>query len=99
MCPKNDTEKNNISESIAYYKKDDLKIIDSFSNKSNKLSNASNMRSLFYSNEPKINSINTVDVNNYLKQSQISIKLSDDPNINSIKNIKTDKFKNKYYNV
>jgi hypothetical protein len=96
----------NDSESVAYYKNTNSKVIDSFSNKSN-------IRSLFYSNDPdgtkdieKLNtyknqkSVNTIDVENYLKeQGQPSIKLSDDPNINSIKNIKTDKFKNKYYQV
>jgi len=106
-----DTNNNipNDSESVAYYKNNNSKVIDSFSNKSN-------IRSLFYSNDPdgnkninnieKINtyknqkSVNTIDVENYLKeQGQPSIKLSDDPNINSIKNVKTDKFKNKYYQV
>ena len=86
---------NNESESVAYYI-NNSKIIDSFSNRSN-------MRSLFYSNEPEIKndkSVNTADVENYLKeQGQTTIKLSDDPNINSIKNVKTDKFKNKYYQV
>jgi hypothetical protein len=86
---------NNESESVAYYI-NNSKIIDSFSNRSN-------MRSLFYSNEPEVKntkSINTADVENYLKeQGQTTIKLSDDPNINSIKNVKTDKFKNKYYQV
>lgn len=88
------------SESIAYYKNNNSKILDSFSNKSN-------IRSLFYSNDPvnqtkNLNqkSVNTNDVENYLKdQGQTTIVLSDDPNINSIKNIKTDKFKNKYYQV
>jgi len=88
------------SESIAYYKNNNSKILDSFSNKSN-------IRSLFYSNDPvnqtkNLNqkSVNTNDVENYLKdQGQSTIVLSDDPNINSIKNIKTDKFKNKYYQV
>ena len=47
-----------------------------------------------------VKSVNTADVENYLKdQGQTTLKLSDDPNINSIKNIKTDKFKNKYYQV
>lgn len=88
------------SESIAYYKNNNSKILDSFSNKSN-------IRSLFYSNDPinqtkNLNqkSVNTNDVENYLKdQGQTTIVLSDDPNINSIKNVKTDKFKNKYYQV
>ena len=90
----------NNSESVAYYKNNNSKILDSFSNKSN-------IRSVFYSNEPfenlpnkNIKSVNTADVQNYLKdQEQTTMKLSDDPNINSIKNIKTDKFKNKYYQV
>ena len=47
-----------------------------------------------------VKSVNTADVENYLKdQGQTTLKLSDDPNINSIKNVKTDKFKNKYYQV
>ena len=90
----------NNSESVAYYKNHNSKILDSFSNKSN-------IRSVFYSNEPLQNipnkitkSVNTADVENYLKdQDQTTMKLSDDPNINSIKNIKTDRFKNKYYQV
>jgi hypothetical protein len=70
-------------------------------------------RSVFYSNDPfkkleddskfrpqNVKSVNTADVENYLKdQGQTTLKLSDDPNINSIKNVKTDKFKNKYYQV
>lgn len=93
------------SESVAYYRQKNAEIIDSFSNKSN-------IRSVFYSNEPSkkednlklrqqnVKSVNTADVENYLKdQGQTTLKLSDDPNINSIKNVKTDKFKNKYYQV
>ena len=91
-------------ESIAYYKSNNSKIIDSFSN------NKSNIRSVFYSNEPEINkvkkiieqsqAVNTADVENYLKeQGQTTLKMSDDPNINSIKNVNPDKFKNKYYQV
>jgi len=87
----------NMSESIAYYKNNTAKLIDSFSN------NKSNIRSVFYSNEPEINktkSVNTADVENYLKeQGQTTIKMSDDPNINSIKNVNPEKFKNKYYQV
>jgi hypothetical protein len=89
-------EENDISESIPYYKNNTSKLIDSFSNKSN-------IRSVFYSNEPENNktkSINTADVEKYLKeQGQTTIKMSDDPNINSIKNINPEKFKNKYYQV
>ena len=59
------------------------------------------------SNEPEINkvkkiieqsqAVNTADVENYLKeQGQTTLKMSDDPNINSIKNVNPDKFKNKY---
>lgn len=84
-------------ESIAYYKSNGSKIIDSFSN------NKSNIRSVFYSNEPEIQKqvvVNTADVENYLKeQGQTTIKMSEDPNINSIKNINPEKFKNKYYQV
>lgn len=87
------TEKTNKmdNDSVSYYRNTNSKIIDSFTNKSN-------MRSLFYSNEPQIKSIETADVNNYLKH-EASMKFSDDSNINSIKNMKTDKFKNKYYQV
>lgn len=86
-------------ESVAYYKSNGSKIIDSFSN------NKSNIRSVFYSNEPEIQKpksvvVNTADVENYLKeQAQTTIKMSEDPNINSIKNVNPDKFKNKYYQV
>ena len=90
-------EEQEISESIAYYKNNNSKLIDSFSN--NKL----NIRSVFYSNEPELNktkSVNTIDVENYLKeQGQTTLKMSDDPNINSIKNMNPEKFKNKYYQV
>jgi len=86
-----------MSESVAYYKNNTSKLIDSFSN------NKSNIRSVFYSNEPEINktkSVNTADVENYLKeQGQTTMKMSDDPNINSIKNVNPEKFKNKYYQV
>jgi hypothetical protein len=86
-----------ISESVAYYKNNGTKLIDSFSN------NRSNIRSVFYSNEPDIakqQAVNTADVENYLKeQGQTTLKMSDDPNINSIKNVNPDKFKNKYYQV
>jgi len=85
-----------MSDSVAYYKNNTSKLIDSFSNKSN-------IRSVFYSNEPENNktkSVNTADVENYLKeQGQTTIKMSDDPNINSIKNVNPEKFKNKYYQV
>lgn len=103
---KEESEQNNNSESVAYYKQQNAQIIDSFSNKSH-------IRSVFYSNDPSktlendlnfrpqnVKSVNTADVENYLKdQGQTTLKLSDDPNINSIKNVKTDKFKNKYYQV
>jgi len=86
-----------VSESVAYYKNNGNKVIDSFSN------NRSNIRSVFYSNEPDITkqqAVNTADVENYLKeQGQTTLKMSDDPNINSIKNVNPDKFKNKYYQV
>ncbi len=85
-----------VSESVAYYKNNGTKLIDSFSN------NRSNIRSVFYSNEPEISkqAVNTADVENYLKeQGQTTLKMSDDPNINSIKNVNPDKFKNKYYQV
>lgn len=96
-----------VSESVAYYKNNGTKLIDSFSN------NRSNIRSVFYSNEPDVskqtkhpnppnpsNPVNTADVENYLKeQGQTSLKMTDDPNINSIKNVNPDKFKNKYYQV
>ena len=97
-----DNNDNNASESVSYYRNNNNKIIDSFSNKSN-------FKSLFYSTNPvnnkKDTTINTADVQKYLKHEtnrsskEPSIKLSDDPNINSIKNIKTDKFKNKYFPV
>ncbi len=85
-----------VSESVAYYKNNGTKLIDSFSN------NRSNIRSVFYSNEPEAvkPAVNTADVENYLKeQGQTTLKMSDDPNINSIKNVNPDKFKNKYYQV
>lgn len=88
-----------MSESVAYYKNNNTKLIDSYSN------NKSNIRSVFYSNEPpkpepKTKSVNTADVENYLKeQGQTTMKMSDDPNINSIKNVNPEKFKNKYYQV
>lgn len=90
-------EEQEVSESVAYYKTTNSKLIDSFSN------NKSNLKSIFYSNEPfdaKTKSVNTADVNNYLKeQGQTTMKMSDDPNINSIKNVNPEKFKNKYYQV
>ncbi len=85
-----------VSESVAYYKNNGTKLIDSFSN------NRSNIRSVFYSNEPEVvkPAVNTADVENYLKeQGQTTLKMSDDPNINSIKNVNPEKFKNKYYQV
>jgi hypothetical protein len=86
-----------VSESVAYYKNNGSKLIDSFSN------NKSNIRSVFYSNEPDVTKqqvVNTADVENYLKeQGQTTLKMSDDPNINSIKNVNPEKFKNKYYQV
>jgi len=86
-------------DSVSYYK--NSKVIDSFSNKSTRNNNASNIGSLFLSNEPKnvINSVNSAYIQRYLHDEQPSIKLSEDSHINSIQNVRTDKFKNKYYQV